>query len=250
MSAGRLQARLSSSAKASWASRSVKESVVLMDWNSKDVQSATGTAIATLLDILKNVSKFDININLLSLFIIFILMQWDPDVTYRSPIQILEGGYEYFIMMYPTHCTNPSVQAPQQNNNDIELIDDVEYPSINDITMKEDIINSPDFKKKPGRPSINRANKPTSLRAYDVQQKTTASPVTNVNPINEIMRDQTELLQRAEQNDMLLDNASKKWQSIFELKQLHAEGAPLSTAEQELVYNILQLESRAEDYVC
>lgn len=221
----------------------------MMDWNSKDLQSATGTPIATLLDILKNVGKF--KTHLLSFLIIFILLlQWDPDVTYRSPIQILEGGYEYFIMMYPTHCTNPSVQAPQQNNNDIELIDDVEYPSIYDITMKEDILNSPDFKDKPGRPSINRANKPTSLRSNDVQQKTPASPATNVNPINEIMRDQTELLQRAEQNDKLLDNASKKWQSMFELKRLHAEGAPLSAAEQELVYNILQLESRAEDYVC
>lgn len=154
-------------------------------------------------------------------------------------------------MMYPTHCTNPSVQAPQQNNNDIELIDDVEYPSINDITMKEDILNSPDFKSKPGRPSINRANKPTTLRSYDLQQKTTTvTPATNSNPINEIMRDQTELLQRAEKNDELLDNASKKWQNVFELKRLHAEGAPLSSAEQELVYNILQLESRAEDYVC
>jgi len=50
-----LQARLSSSAKASWASRSVKESVVLMDWNSKDAQAAETTAISTLLDILKNV---------------------------------------------------------------------------------------------------------------------------------------------------------------------------------------------------
>jgi len=56
MSAGRLQARLSSSGKASWASRSVKDSVVLMDWNTKDAQPAANTAIATLLDILKNVS--------------------------------------------------------------------------------------------------------------------------------------------------------------------------------------------------
>lgn len=65
MSAGRLQARLSSSAKASWASRSVKESVVLMDWNSKDLQSANGSAIATLLDILKNVCEIHIYYNLL-----------------------------------------------------------------------------------------------------------------------------------------------------------------------------------------
>lgn len=55
MSAGRLQARLSSSGKAAWASRAVKDSVVLMNWNTKDAQPAANTAIATLLDILKNV---------------------------------------------------------------------------------------------------------------------------------------------------------------------------------------------------
>lgn len=230
MSAGKLQARLSSSAKAAWASRSVKESVVLMDWNTKDAQPATNSAIYTLLDILKN---------------------WDPDVTYRSPIQILEGGYEFFIMMYPTHCTNPSVQAPQQNNNDIETIDDIEYPSINDITMKEDIMNAPNVKHKQ-RPSINRANKPAAVRTYDQsppnqqQQQQPLEPLEN--PINEIIRDQTVLLQRAHHNDMLLDTAAKKWQSIFELKQLHAEGAVLSNHEQEVLYNILQLESKAEDY--
>ncbi|EDV93611.1 GH18183 [Drosophila grimshawi] len=226
MSAGKLQALLSSSDKASWASRSVKESVVLMDWNSKDAQSTSNTAIVTLLDILKN---------------------WDPDVTYRAPIQILEGGYEYFIMMYPTHSTNPSVQAPQQNNNDIDTIDDIEYPSISDITMKEDILNgSENVPKHKQRPSINRASKPAALRAYDSNHQSNQQPLDN--PINEIMRDQVALLQRAQQNDILLDNAAKKWKSIIELKQLHAEGALLSGSEQEVLYNILQLESRADDY--
>ncbi|XP_034663563.1 ubiquitin carboxyl-terminal hydrolase 8 isoform X1 [Drosophila subobscura] len=209
MSAGKLQARLSSSAKASWASRSIKESVVLMDWNSKDAQPAANTAIATLLDILKN---------------------WDPDVTYRAPIQIVEGGYEYFIMMYPTHCTNPSVQAPQQNNNDIETIDDIEYPSISDITMKEDI--SPrDFRP---RPDVNRASKQAALRTYD-----------QAKPIAEIMRDQAEFLQRAKHNDEQLDNAAKMWKSLIQQK---SPSSDLSESDRQLLYKILQLENQAEDY--
>ncbi|KAH8336607.1 hypothetical protein KR074_012323 [Drosophila pseudoananassae] len=213
MSAGRLQARLSSSAKASWASRSVKDSVVLMDWNTKDAQPAANTAIATLLDILKN---------------------WDPDVTYRAPIQIVDGGYEYFIMMYPTHCTNPSVQAPKQNNNDIETIDDIEYPSIYDITMKEDI-SARDFKT---RPDINRASKPAALKTYEQGQ---AKLVAQAKPIAEIMRDQEEFLQRAEQNDAQLENAFKLW------KRRTAEGD--AADNQELHYRILQLESRQQDFI-
>ncbi|XP_016941445.4 ubiquitin carboxyl-terminal hydrolase 8 isoform X1 [Drosophila suzukii] len=216
MSAGRLQARLSSSGKASWASRSVKDSVVLMDWNTKDAQPAANTAIATLLDILKN---------------------WDPDVTYRAPIQIVEGGYEYFIMMYPTHCTNPSVQAPQQNNNDIDTIDDIEYPSIHDITMKEDI-SAKDFKP---RPDINRASKPAATRTYN---QGPSRPPTQAKPIAEIMRDQAEFLQRAEQNDEQLEKASMMW------KRQAAEGDGLNATEgQELHFRILQLESKAQDYI-
>ncbi|KAL7730631.1 hypothetical protein ACLKA6_003409 [Drosophila palustris] len=221
MSAGRLQARLSSSAKASWASRSVKESVVLMDWSSKDVQPGDNTPIATLLDILKN---------------------WDPDVTYRAPIQILDGGYQHFKMMYPTQCTNPSVERPQQNNNVIDTIDDIEYPSISDITMKEDILNADNSKDKQ-RPSINRANKPTTLRIHEPSQQNHQLQLQDqINPINEIMRHQAELLEKAQNNDKLLDNASKKW------RRMHAEGTTLTASDQELNYNLLQLESKAEDY--
>ncbi|KAH8314999.1 ubiquitin carboxyl-terminal hydrolase 8 isoform X1 [Drosophila kikkawai] len=219
MSAGRLQARLSSTGKAAWASRAVKDSVVLIDWNSKDSPPAANTAIATLLDILKN---------------------WDPDVTYRAPIQLVEGGYEFFIMMYPTHCTNPSVQAPQQNNNDIETIDDIEYPSINDITMKEDI-SAKDFKP---RPNINRASKPTAMRTYDQQGLNKANGAPMTKPIAEIMRDQEEFLQRAEQNDVQLESASKMW------KRQAIEGDDLNAVEnQELRFRILQLESKALDNV-
>jgi len=158
-------------------------------------------------------------------------------VTYRAPIQIVEGGYEYFIMMYPTHCTNPSVQAPQQNNNDIDTIDDIEYPSIHDITMKEDI-SAKDFKP---RPDINRASKPAATRTYN---QGPSRPPTQAKPIAEIMRDQAEFLQRAEQNDEQLEKASMMW------KRQAAEGDGLNATEgQELHFRILQLESKAQDYV-
>ncbi|KAH8359256.1 hypothetical protein KR093_005342 [Drosophila rubida] len=214
MSAGKLQARLSSKDKASWASRSVKESVVLMDWNSANVQSAGTSPIATLLDILKN---------------------WDPDVSYRAPIQILDGGYEYFIVLYPSYSTNPCIIKPKINNNDIDTIDDIEYPSIKDITMKEDILNDLDAKENK-RPSINRANKPTNFRIQQNQIREQQSA-----HIKEIIRDQTALLQRAEENDRLLENASKKW------RRLHSEGAAQSSEGQESLYNLLQLENESQD---
>ncbi|XP_060647258.1 ubiquitin carboxyl-terminal hydrolase 8 isoform X1 [Drosophila nasuta] len=214
MSAGRLQARLSSKDKASWASRSVKESVVLMDWSTTEVQDGSSTPIAVLLDILQN---------------------WDPDVNYRAPLQILEGGYENFLIRYPTYCTNPSVSAPKINNNDNDAIDDIEYPSINDITMKEDIVIFDS--KENQRPSINRANKPTTLRTQQNHLKQPQS--TQV--IEEIRDQHATLLQRAEENDRLLEDASKKW------RRLHSAGASQSSEGQESLYNLLQLESESKD---
>lgn len=56
MSAGKLQDKLDSGSKVLWSARSVKEQVVLMDWNTKDSNPASSSPIGKLLEILQNVS--------------------------------------------------------------------------------------------------------------------------------------------------------------------------------------------------
>ncbi|XP_053969324.1 ubiquitin carboxyl-terminal hydrolase 8 isoform X1 [Anastrepha ludens] len=230
MSAGKLQDKLDSSSKILWSARSVKEQIVLMDWNTRDANPSPTSPIAILLDILRN---------------------WDPDVIYRSPIKILQGGYEFFIMMYPTLCTNPSVQAPQQNNNDLDLIDDIEYPSINDITMKEDI-SGQSYSSRPGSsmsrpltftvsqppPSVDRTSKMAAMKTYEQKQK----------PIVELAKEQEELLEKAQANDEQLKKASQKLDTIFEKNKHSPDKKPMTATETELLYYIMQLESEAADY--
>ncbi|XP_050327613.1 ubiquitin carboxyl-terminal hydrolase 8 isoform X1 [Bactrocera neohumeralis] len=230
MSAGKLQDKLDGSSKVLWAARSVKEQVVLMDWNTKDSNPAPSSPIGKLLEILQN---------------------WDPDVIYKSSIKILQGGYEFFIMMYPTLCTNPSVQAPQQNNNDLNLIDEIEYPSINDITMKEEI-SGHSYTPRPGSsmsrpltftmsqppPSVDRSSKMAAMKTYEQKQK----------PIVELAKEQEELLEKAQANDEQLKKASEKLDTIFEKNKQSPDKKPMTATETELLYYIMQLESAAADY--
>uniref|UniRef100_A0A034VW25 Ubiquitin carboxyl-terminal hydrolase n=1 Tax=Bactrocera dorsalis TaxID=27457 RepID=A0A034VW25_BACDO len=230
MSAGKLQDKLDGSSKVLWAARSVKDQVVLMDWNTKDSNPAPSSPIGKLLEILQN---------------------WDPDVIYKSSIKILQGGYEFFIMMYPTLCTNPSVQAPQQNNNDLNLIDEIEYPSINDITMKEEI-SGHSYTPRPGSsmsrpltftmsqppPSVDRSSKMAAMKTYEQKQK----------PIVELAKEQEELLEKAQANDEQLKKASEKLDTIFEKNKQSPDKKPMTATETELLYYIMQLESAAADY--
>ncbi|XP_067636782.1 ubiquitin carboxyl-terminal hydrolase 8 isoform X2 [Eurosta solidaginis] len=233
MSAGKLQDKLGNGSKVLWSARSVKDQVVLLDWNTKDNKPSPSSPIGILLDILQN---------------------WDPDVMYRSPIKILQGGYEFFIMLYPTLCTNPSVQAPQQNSIDFDLIDDIEYPSIHDITMKDEI-SGQSYTSSPGSssmarplifaaspahapPSVDRTSKMAAVKSYELKQK----------PIVELAKEQDQLMEKAHVNDEQLKEASQKLDSIFGKNKQSPDKKSITATEKELLYYIMQLESEALDY--
>lgn len=40
------------------------------------------------------------------------MFQWDPDVIYKNPPLILNGGFEKWLDMYPTLTSNPNIQCP------------------------------------------------------------------------------------------------------------------------------------------
>lgn len=103
------------------------------------------------------------------------LFQWDPEIQYKS-ILILEGGYENYILMYPMDCTNPNVRPPSWTNTDMQddaLLDDIEYPSLSDITMKEKSISNdvrggtPGASKGFAPPAVDRSSKLAALKSYN-----------------------------------------------------------------------------------
>uniref|UniRef100_A0A1A9WJT6 Ubiquitin carboxyl-terminal hydrolase n=1 Tax=Glossina brevipalpis TaxID=37001 RepID=A0A1A9WJT6_9MUSC len=220
MSAGKLQDQLGQESKKLWSARSVKERVVLMDWNSSSTELKEDSPIGILLDILQ---------------------LWDPDAVYRSPIGILDGGYEYFVMMYPTCCTNPTIVGPQSNSTIIEygLVEDIEYPSVNDIQLKDDIIAqnqsnsslSNHITLTSNRPAVDRSSKLAAVKLYNEKQQV----------ITDIAKEQEILLEKAKENDQQYEQIAEQFNDIYNKKEF-------TNADQQIVYKLMQAESAAEDY--
>lgn len=79
---------------------------------------------------------------------------------------------------------------------------------------------------------IDRSKKQAAIKTYDERQKA----------IDELVSEQAALLEKAKENDEELEKAAKEWNNIYHKKHL-------SSSEQQLLYNMMQLESTAEDYV-
>lgn len=132
------------------------------------------------------------------------------------------------------------VQAPSQPQNDLNLIDDIEYPSVFDIQMKDELIlninDTTNATKSPtlvvSRPVIDRTSKQAAIKTYDEKQMA----------IYEIKQEQNTLLEKAKENDEELHKVAKQLDNIYSKNQLTAP-------EQQLLYNMMQLESAAEDFV-
>lgn len=206
MSAGRLQDKLDNASKPLWSSRSIKNQIVLMDWNCNTPNPPPNAPIAILRDILQN---------------------WDPDVVYKSPIKILEKGYEYFILMYPSQCTNPSVQAPRIEEKEM-YIEEIEYPSILDITMKDDQKKDDYGASTMQKPSIDRSSKKAAMKTYGDRQKV------------DILRDQEMIAEKSLQKSKLLLQAEGEIQTL-------SNSETEEPAKQALYYKMLQLENAQKD---
>lgn len=142
--------------------------------------------------------------------------------------------------MYPTLCTGPVLQPPSLPQNNLNLIDDIEYPSVRDIQMKDEIIlninDSTNSVKtstyNANKPIIDRASKQAAIKTYDEKKKA----------IDEIVTEQKTLLEKAKENDEELQKVAKQLVNIYDKNQW-------SASEQQLLYNMMQLESAAEDFV-
>lgn len=139
--------------------------------------------------------------------------------------------------MYPHLCTNPKVQAPTTQQNDLNIIDDIEYDSVFDIQMKDEIfLNINDTIKLASplvnRPLVDRTSKLAAIKIYDEKQKA----------IDEIVEEQITLLEKAKENDEELHKVSEEFNDIYSKKQWQ-------NLDEQLLYKMMQLESTAEDIV-
>lgn len=156
MSAGKIQSELSLDGRTLWASRSTKDFVVLMDWNSGGANIQQPLLI--LQHILLNVYYPECN-QLWTFYIeSIVFQQYDPDVQYQNRLLMLEDGYESLKNTYPMCVFNPHYQPPRVLFQFNDGLDNVEYPVLTDIKMKED--NMGDRRQ----PIIDRSSKEAVLQ--------------------------------------------------------------------------------------
>ncbi len=142
---------MSTESKALWAYRSIKDDIILMDWDSES--DNLNQPIVTL----KN-----------------ILLNWDPDVVYKNPILILNGGYGGFMDYYPTLTTNSSSSMNRRPSKlvvmEVVNLEDIEYSNINEVPMRDERI----FHQMIDVPMVDRSSKAAAEKLYnseELQQK-------------------------------------------------------------------------------
>lgn len=146
MSAGTIQGKLSAESKVLFAYRSVKEKIILMDWDSRYENLDPRSPIATLKSILLN---------------------WDPDVKYENPILILRDGYGGFMDYYPTFTTNIINRRPWKLGNvDVVNLEDIEYSNIHEVPMKDERI----FQQIGNVPMVDRSSKAAAEKLYNSEE--------------------------------------------------------------------------------
>ncbi|KAL5288959.1 USP8 family protein [Megaselia abdita] len=192
-SAGKIQDILEANQKKLWSSRSVKDDVVIMGWNDND----------TATHILKHIMQY-----------------WDPDTTYKSPIRILEKGYEHFLTLFPTLCTDPHFTVSRAKDDESDNIDEVEYPHINDIVMKDDIAV--------GAPIVNRAHKTNAMRIYEENRN-----------VNDVLKERKILSDEHTKTNKQLEDAERN---------IHSSQVPSESEEyKRLEYMILELQTEKKN---
>lgn len=158
-------------------------------------------------------------------------VQWDPDTTYKE-ISILDGGFQNFLITYPTLTTNPKYQpklmeVPMSSATTKEI----EYPSLADIKMKPDLNNI----STNSRPQFDRSSKPAFGQKFNNSQQ----------PLN--------VVAVAREREMILDKVLKVEEEVLKIEdQLSTiANAPLTNEtlniQMELEYKLVQKESELDD---
>jgi hypothetical protein len=156
-----------------------------------------------------------------------ILLEWDQDTEKKPEILLLEGGYDKFKTLYPMMCLNPQYSQPQTTNGDVPAIEDVEYPNIDDIQMKDASLNRSTV------PQVDRSMKFNAVKAFE-------------------NKSQIELM---EENEQIMDKSLKNEKELLELetdlKQIVSDKENTedsSQKEQQYMFKIWELQSKQNDY--
>lgn len=222
--AGKISDSLTYYSKDLWASRKDQEKLILMDWNTSQ----------------------HLNRNSPIWHLHEILEFWDPDIEVKPYTFFVEGGYEMFKTLYPTKCLNPNYerQASKEASNGLNM-EGIEYPSIQDISMKDNVMPSFGLTGKlittPGKPKVDRSSKVNAINTYKEKN------------YEEVLQIQDDIATKSLKNQKELLEAENNLKKITEEKENVDTNQPdyqrMLETENELKYKVMQLEQKEKDFV-
>lgn len=216
-SAHKIQQNLPNESKVFWEMRKDRQIIVFVDWHSEHF--VRNSPVWYLRNSLRD---------------------YDQDFDKLPEMVLLKGGYENWLTTYPMKCTDPHVTVPDEiKKNDSSLsLDGIEYPNLDDITMKDD-------RSFISVPSVDRSTKQSAVKAYEKNLSESELLEEKEKIINKSIQNEKELLKLQQDLDLFTDNKeneddpSKEQETLFAIWQLNTKKKDINL-EQETINHELQ----------
>lgn len=207
MTVGKIQQKLPNESKVFWEMRKNRPIIVFVDWFSKSF--VRNSPIWQL----KN-----------------ILMDWDQDVEKKPEIIILEGGFDQWLTTYPMKCTNPRIKPPFELNTKMTpSVDDIEYPNVDDIIMKDQSMTKSTLKIIP---SIDRSTKNNAIKSYENQNYSQS----------DLLELKEQLINKSIKNNMEIIKLENNYSNI-----LNESDSTENQSKLDLLYRIYEMRTKQKD---
>ncbi|CAH2095564.1 unnamed protein product [Euphydryas editha] len=210
-----LEQNLPAASKPIWAERASMDIIVMLDWSSSAVIPGK------TLHLLKT-----------------ILLKWDIKVQYSRQPLALSGGYEDWLLKYPSFTTNPQATPPsQQSMLDDIMLDGIDYPNFSDLSPPAAPVNRG---SKPGEPAVDRASKSAALALYSERAR----------GVQTLLEAQERVADTSLTLEMERLQAEQDWENIRQQREVEQRDEMrdmYKLREQEIISQLMQLESKQYD---
>lgn len=211
MSASKIQEKLPNESKVFWQMRLTRPYIIIVDWSSK---------------------RFNRNSPVWHLKEILTL--WDPELEKTPEMFLLEGGYDAWKTIYPMKCINPNFSLPQAANGVVPGFEELEYPNLEDIQMKDTSLNKQ-------VPHVDRSVKMNAIRAYETSKSALQLLEENEQIANKSLQTEKELLaletdfkKIVTDKENLEDSAAKEQSYLFKIWELQAKQVDYLSEEKSI----------------
>lgn len=118
----------------------------------------------------------------------------------------------------------------------VPFSEDIEYPNISEIRMKDDSFGS---KPQPNRPAVDRNSKLAALHVYESKSK----------PITELLEEQEKLMDKSIQNEREMLSTENVLKQIHDNQENVMDDNEKFEEISTLKYQLMQMEDKQKEFV-